>query len=75
MEGWMKISVFFAAALGVVLLMSCVPTEPVAPVVERKPHELEAHGDVRIDDYYWLRERTNPEVLAYLEAEIPTRQQ
>jgi oligopeptidase B len=69
MEGWMKISVFFAAALGVVLLMSCVPTEPVAPVVERKPHELEAHGDVRIDDYYWLRERTNPEVLAYLEAE------
>ncbi|MBD3854043.1 MAG: S9 family peptidase, partial [Acidobacteria bacterium] len=29
----------------------------------------EAHGDVRVDDYYWLRERTNPEVLAYLEAE------
>jgi len=65
----MKISVFVAVALGVVLLMSCVPTGPVAPVVEKKPHELEAHGDVRIDDYYWLRERTNPEVLAYLEAE------
>jgi len=65
----MKISVFVAVALGVVLLMSCVPTGPVAPVVEKKPYELEAHGDVRIDDYYWLRERTNPEVLAYLEAE------
>jgi len=69
MEGRMKISVFAAVALGVVLLMSCVPTGPVAPVVEKKPYELEAHGDVRIDDYYWLRERSNPEVLAYLEAE------
>ena len=27
------------------------------------------HGDVRVDDYFWLRERENPEVLAYLEAE------
>ncbi len=65
----MKLSVLFVVALGLALLMSCAPTEPVAPVVEKKPHELEAHGDVRIDDYYWLRERSNPEVLAYLEAE------
>ncbi|KPL18788.1 MAG: protease 2 [candidate division Zixibacteria bacterium SM23_81] len=27
------------------------------------------HGDVRIDNYHWLRERTNPEVIEYLEAE------
>jgi oligopeptidase B len=27
------------------------------------------HGDTRIDNYYWLRERENPEVIAYLEAE------
>ncbi len=27
------------------------------------------HGVVRVDDYYWLRERDNPEVTAYLEAE------
>ncbi len=39
---------------------------PTAKVV---PHRLEAHGHVRIDDYYWLRERDNPEVIAYLEAE------
>lgn len=32
-------------------------------------HKLEKHGDVRIDDYYWLRERDNPEVIEYLEAE------
>jgi len=30
---------------------------------------MEIHGDFRIDDYYWLRERENPEVIAYLEAE------
>ncbi|WP_349263085.1 S9 family peptidase [Longimicrobium sp.] len=27
------------------------------------------HGDVRVDNYYWLRDRTNPEVISYLEAE------
>ncbi len=65
----MKFSIFIAVALAVVLLMSCVPKGPVAPVVEKQPHSLEAHGEVRVDDYYWLRDRSNPEVLAYLEAE------
>ena len=39
------------------------------PVAPKRPHRLEKHGDVRIDDYYWLRERDDPEVIAYLEAE------
>jgi len=65
----MKFSIFFAIALAVVLLMSCVPKGAVAPVAEKRPHSLEAHGEVRVDDYYWLRERSNPKVLAYLEAE------
>ena len=33
------------------------------------PHEMTIHGHTRIDNYYWLNERENPEVLAYLEAE------
>ena len=33
------------------------------------PHEMTVHGHTRIDNYYWLNERENPEVLAYLEAE------
>lgn len=46
------------------------PTSKVAPPVAKvEPTELEAHGDVRVDNYYWLRERDNPEVIAYLEAE------
>jgi oligopeptidase B len=39
------------------------------PVAEVAPHRLEMHGHVRTDNYYWLRERENPEVIAYLEAE------
>ena len=27
------------------------------------------HGDVRQDDYYWMREKDNPDVIAYLTAE------
>jgi len=39
------------------------------PVAARVPKTLTAHGDTRTDDYFWLRERENPEVIAYLEAE------
>ncbi len=39
------------------------------PVAEKVPTELEKHGDVRVDNYYWLNERENPKVIAYLEAE------
>src|SRR5262245_1303708 len=41
-------------------------TPPVAAV---RPHELESHGKVRVDEYYWLKERENPEVVNYLKAE------
>lgn len=42
-----------------------------APVAAKHPYELRQHGDVRIDDYYWLRddERSDPAVLDYLNAE------
>jgi oligopeptidase B len=41
-------------------------TPPLAAV---KPKTLEKHGDVRTDNYYWLNERENPEVLDYLRKE------
>ena len=65
----MKLSIFALAIVGIFFLVSCGPTSITAPVVEKRPHSLELHGDVRVDDYYWLRDRTNPEVLSYLEAE------
>lgn len=39
------------------------------PKASKKPKKLEIHGDVRVDNYYWLNERENEEVIAYLEAE------
>jgi oligopeptidase B len=42
------------------------PKPPVARVV---PTVSEVHGERRADDYAWLREKENPEVRAYLEAE------
>ena len=40
-----------------------------APVAQVIPERLEAHGHTRVDNYYWLNQRENPEVIAYLEAE------
>jgi oligopeptidase B len=39
------------------------------PVAERRPVERVHHGDTVIDDYEWLRDKDNPDTLAYLEAE------
>ena len=39
------------------------------PLAKKIPHRLEKHGHVRVDDYYWLREQENPEVLEYLKIE------
>jgi oligopeptidase B len=42
---------------------------PQPPVARKVPRVDVLHGDRRVDDYYWLREKSNPEVIAYLEAE------
>jgi oligopeptidase B len=41
----------------------------VPPSAKRLPHPTRIHGETRADDYFWMREKTNPEVRAYLEAE------
>lgn len=40
-------------------------------MTDKRPHSMTIHGHTRIDNYHWLRDdtRTNPEVLAHLEAE------
>ncbi|KAG4918573.1 hypothetical protein JHK85_056854 [Glycine max] len=44
---------------------------PPPPVAKKVEHAMEMFGDVRIDNYYWLRDdsRTDPEVLSYLRQE------
>jgi oligopeptidase B len=44
--------------------------EPLKPPVAKKSAKTtEIHGDTLVDDYFWLREKSNPEVTSYLEAE------
>jgi oligopeptidase B len=38
-------------------------------MIKKIPTKLEKHHHVRLDDYYWLRERDNPDVIAYLNSE------
>ncbi len=44
---------------------------PQPPVAKKVAHEMTIHGDTRVDNYYWMRDdsRTDPEILAHLEAE------
>ena len=39
------------------------------PIAQKIPENLEKHGDLRIDNYYWLKDRENEEVIDYLERE------
>ncbi|WP_339751828.1 S9 family peptidase [uncultured Winogradskyella sp.] len=41
----------------------------IPPVANKIPYELEKHGDIRIDNYFWMKEREHPEVIDYLNAE------
>ena len=45
------------------------PPKLSPPVAKKVPREIITHGDKRVDDYFWLRDKTNAEAIAYLEAE------
>lgn len=44
-------------------------TAPAPPATAKKPHVTKIHGDTLTDNYFWLREKSNPDVIAHLEAE------
>jgi oligopeptidase B len=73
------------ALLAAVLAAAPAPAQnglPAPPVARMIPKTDTMHGDVRVDNYFWLRDRNNQEVIAYLQAEnaytdtvmAPTRQ-
>jgi len=39
------------------------------PMAEKKTKTTNIHGETLVDDYFWLREKSSPQVIAYLEAE------
>lgn len=51
-------------AIGECSCVSKMATE--YPTAEKIPHRLEKQGDVRIDNYFWMKERENPKLLQHL---------
>jgi oligopeptidase B len=45
------------------------PTAATPPVAEKVPHKTEIHDDVRIDNYFWLRNKKDSKVIDHLKAE------
>jgi oligopeptidase B len=66
-----KVIVFFAfLILSITFVQGQKTFEAISPPRARIiPRVDTVHGDIRIDDYYWLRDRENPEVIEYLNAE------
>ncbi len=56
-------------ALALLLVLAPCAAAQSPPVARVVPRIDTLHGAIRQDDYFWLREKTNPEVRAYLEAE------
>lgn len=64
----LKSSIYTFIAL--LMVTGCKNTKNIQPPdAIKKPIELTIHGDTRIDNYYWLNNKENPEVIDYLEAE------
>jgi oligopeptidase B len=58
------------AALPLVVSLAVPAVAQVAPPVAKVvPHTDTIHGDVHVDNYFWLRNRNDPDVVAYLTAE------
>ena len=46
-----------------------VTPPPPPPMAKKIPKTTNIHGETLVDNYFWLREKTNPEVISYLESE------
>ncbi|MEP7085851.1 MAG: S9 family peptidase [Gemmatimonadota bacterium] len=60
------VAISFAMIAQTASLAAQQPAGPVATTIARVDT---LHGDVRIDNYFWLREKSNPKVIAYLDSE------
>ncbi len=55
--------------LSIFLINSCNNMNNIPPIAKKIEKKLNIHGDVRVDNYYWLNQRGNPEVISYLNQE------
>lgn len=56
---------------GLYAAMSAAEDRMPAPIAKKQPYTITTHGDVRVDNYYWLRDdkRESPEIIEYLNQE------
>lgn len=61
---------------GVIFAESCETNKKPLPMKDlippkavQRPYQHKIHNDIRMDEYFWLKERENPEVIDYLERE------
>lgn len=59
----------------VLLASAVIAEEPVAPVAPTRPHSFDFHGKRIEDPYFWMKDKADPKVIAYLEAENAYREQ
>src|SRR5437764_133806 len=70
-QRWMRRVQVGGMVLGSVIVLTAADTGtlPKPPVAKKVPHVSEVNGRKMVDDYYWVRDKQNAEVRAYLEAE------
>jgi len=63
-------AVLIFSSLVILTAFGCVKKQPPAlPVAKVIPKVDTLNGEIRVDNYYWLRDKSNPEVIKYLEDE------
>ncbi len=50
-------------------MSTSTPSVGPPPVADKQPKTITVHGDSRVDNYFWLRDKANPKVTEYLRAE------
>jgi len=65
----LRLALAFALLAVPVAVFAIDPSVATPPVAKKVPEKLVQHGDTRIDNYFWIKDKKNPEVIKYLEAE------
>ncbi len=67
-----KIALFYKYAgfiFGIASFLSCQNNQIMPPKAQLNPKKLVANGVTRVDNFYWLKDKKNPDVMFYLKAE------
>ncbi|MFN3302871.1 MAG: S9 family peptidase [Roseateles sp.] len=71
LPAWRALAQTAALATSLICATSTAQAQdaPLPPVAAKKPRDVSVHGDRRVDDYFWLRDKDDAEVQAHLKAE------